>query len=521
MESAGRLRKYVQGLTTMSSFTTADRKGDTARGARAIANAQARMWDRATRQRKQEEAKMRQVNDEEDDYRSKAAVHRKEKLSKGLFKLGEGETIIRILKTPKDEERSSPSVWIEYYVHRNVGPKKLTTACGKKVLDDSGPCWLCKVVKLLKEKGKTKLAALLEKQKVYAVQVAVMDEDIGGLRGPLLWPMASGKSAKSLSFKVESIVASKKDYLDHREGYNFTFERQGTGMLDTVYGKTERDEEPSRVPKQIIEKLKPFADVILQYDPENQKQAYYGRVEEDEEKPKRKPVDEDEDEDETPKAKKAAPVDDDDDDEPMPKKRKPPVEEDEDEEEEPAPKKKVKPPVDEDEDEAPTPKKKKPAVEEDEDEEEPAPKKKAKPAADDEDEDLKFPEDEEEESPAPKKKAKPTADEEEDFPEDEDEAPTPKKKKPPVEEDEEEPAPKKKAKPAADDDDESYLNDDEEEEAPKPKAKKKPADDDLDDDLDEAPAPKKRAKPPVEEDEEEEPAPKKKKKPSVEEDEDE
>ena len=133
------------------------------------------------------------------------------------------------------------------------------------------------------------------------------DEDTGGLRGPLLWPMASGKSAKALSFKVETIVSSKKDYLDHKEGYNFTFERQGTGMLDTVYGKTERDDEPSAVPKGILAKLKPFADVILQYDPENQKQAYYGKIEEEEaeEKPKRKAAVEDEEADE-PKPKKKA-----------------------------------------------------------------------------------------------------------------------------------------------------------------------------------------------------------------------
>lgn len=442
---------------------------------------------------------MRQVNDEEDDYRAKAAMHRKEKLSKGLFKLPEGETTIRILKTPKDEERKSPSVWIEYYVHRNIGPKKLTQRCGKDVINDSGNCWLCKVVNLLKEKGKTKLAASLEKQKVYAVQVAVMDEDIGGLRGPLLWTMSSGKSAKSLSFKVETIVSSKKDYLNHKEGYNFTFERQGTGMLDTVYGKTERDEEPSRVPKQIVEKLKPFADAVLQYDPEGQKQAYYGKVEEEEEevnKPKRRPVDEDE-EDEAPAPKrKRLEVAEDEDEEPTPKKKKPVVDEDDDE------------------DEAP-PKKKKPAVEEDDEEEEaPVAKKKKKPAADDEDEDLSFPEEEEEEVPAPKKK-KPVADEEEDYPEDE---PKPKKKKPVVEEDEEdEPQPKKK-KPAPVEDDEAYLNDDEEDE-PKPK-KKKPVDDDLDDDLDE-PTPKKK-KPAVEEDEEEEEAPKpKKKKPVVDEDEDE
>ncbi len=285
--------------------------------------------------------------DEEDDYRSRAAAHRKEKLSKGLFKLPEGETIIRILKTPGDKERNSPSVWTEYYVHRNVGRRKMTLRCGIDAISETGNCWLCKVVQLLKEKGKTKVAAMLDKQKVYAVQVAVWDDDINNLRGPLLWPMGSGKTAKSISFKVESLIGNKKhDYLDHKEGYNFTFERQGMTMTDTVYGAPVRADEPSRVPKQILEKLKPFADVCLQYDSEAQKKAYYN-----------KPDDEDE---EQPVSKMSA---DEDEDEPTPKKRRLEVDEDEDE----APPKKKKPAVEDEEEEAPPKKKKRPVEDEEDD----------------------------------------------------------------------------------------------------------------------------------------------------------
>ena len=65
-------------------------------------------------------------------------------------------------------------------------------------------------------------------------------------------------------------------YLDHEKGYNFDISRKGTGT-NTEYGDTERDDEPSHVSKQILKRLKPFADLsISQYNEEYQKNAYYG-----------------------------------------------------------------------------------------------------------------------------------------------------------------------------------------------------------------------------------------------------
>src|SRR6185503_11017110 len=132
--------------------------------------------------------------DDEDDFRQRAARNQKEKKEAGIFKMQEGETIFRILKTPSDKQRNSPSVWVEYYVHRNVGPKKVgPLRCGKNVADDSGSCWLCAMVEKLQENGKSLPAAEIEKKKAYAIQIAVWDPNLEDMRGPLLWLTSSGR----------------------------------------------------------------------------------------------------------------------------------------------------------------------------------------------------------------------------------------------------------------------------------------------------------------------------------------
>ena len=336
-------------------------------------------------------APKRVVEDDEDDFRQRAVINRKEKKESGIFKMPEGETIFRILKTPRDKERNSPSVWMEYYVHRNVGPKKLgPLRCGLNVADDSGSCWLCSMVEKLRENGKGLAATEIEKKTAYAIQIAVWDENLQDLRGPLLWLTSSGKTAKSLSYKFQTIIGAPaaKGYVDHEDGYNFSIERSGTGLNDTVYGAPERAEERTAVPKGIIAKLKPFADVLPAYDKEAQKKAYYGETAIPAEAPARKRVDED-DEEEQPKRRARAVEDEEDsldnepevdaeeesldeeEETPKPKARKPAVVEDdedgdnleygEDEESEPDE-------VDEEEDVPVAKKKAKKVVEEDDEE---------------------------------------------------------------------------------------------------------------------------------------------------------
>lgn len=455
----------------------------------------------------------REVEDDEDDYQTRAKVYMKEKAQKSSFTMPEGDTTFRILKTPRDESRNSPSVWTEYYIHRNVGPKKWRKPCGVDALTDEGDCWLCKKVASLRAKEETKQAADLERQKTFAVQLAIWEPDLRKFRGPVLWEMRSGKSKKAVSFSVQRIVGGgKKEYLNHKTGFNYTVNRTGLGKLDTVYGPMERDDQPSAVPESILAKLKPFADVIAPYDAEDQKKTYYGQKDDDEGESvqsKKRPSRFEDDEEEV-KPKKRRPVDEDEDDAPPPKKRRPTEDDDSEEEDDAPPPKKKKPaPVDEDEaedlnygddeDEAP-PKKKKPAPVEDEPEEDddapPPKKKKPAPVEDDEDED----------APPPKKKASR-------FDDDEDDAPPPKKRKPePVEEEEEDAPPPKKWRPADDDDDDAPppkkrpIPDDEDEVEAPPK-KHRPADDDEEED---APPPKKRRPTSDDQDEEDEdPRPKK------------
>src|SRR5580765_3071203 len=81
---------------------------------------------------------------DEDDFeerRKQAAVDIKEKMQGAIFKLPVGDTVFRILKTPKGPK--CPSLWVEYYTHGGVGPRNRTLRCGKKVFNDQGSCWLC------------------------------------------------------------------------------------------------------------------------------------------------------------------------------------------------------------------------------------------------------------------------------------------------------------------------------------------------------------------------------------------
>lgn len=247
-------------------------------------------------------------DDEEDDFRQRALLNKKEKQEGGLFKLPEGPTTFRILKTPADKQRGTPSVWMEYYVHRNVGPKKVgPLRCGVEVDSDEGSCWLCSAVEKLRDNGKALVASELERKKAFAIQVAVWSDEINDLRGPLLWVTSSGKTAKALSYKLITIVSAPatKRYVDHEDGYNFSIDRTGTGMTDTTYTAPERAEDRTSVPNGIIAKLKPFSEVLPSYDKEAQKRAYYGEtagsVREEEDSPRRRKPVEDEDEDERPK----------------------------------------------------------------------------------------------------------------------------------------------------------------------------------------------------------------------------
>jgi hypothetical protein len=327
----------------------------------------------------------------------------KTKGKKNRLKLHEGENILRILPTPEGE--STPELFMEYQIHYEVGKDKRSVRCGKDPESGKGKCWLCDVqVPKLRKTKKTQRAEALTAKVVTVVQVATIEDD--KFTGPFLFEPSSRIAGKILN----NIIGSRKrSYTDLKKGYNFTIERTGTGK-ETRYGDPFPDDEPSKVPTSVSEKMKPFDewDELAPYSEKKAKAAYFGEdVEEDEEDEEDTEGIEEDEEDEKPKKKK----------------KKPSKKEDEDEDEDES---------DEDED-----------ADEDEDEDEEKPKKKKKPAKkkaveEDEDEDEDESEDEEDEE---------DSDDEDEDEEDEDEKPKKKskstkkpvkKKKKVVEEDEDE-----------------------------------------------------------------------------------
>lgn len=412
-------------------------------------------------------------------YGDRARARAKDMKSTAWLKLMEGETIFRVLPTPESKKGAMDGMWIEYGLHRDVGPTKTAVRCGKDAVTGEGECWLCDVqIPKLIEKRQTTRAALLEAKKQTLFQVAkviVRDDDTLRFDGPLFFTPSKTVAADLLT----TIIGNKRhDFTDPKKGRNITISRTGTGRNDTRYGSLVVDSEESTVPADILKKLKPFTDLqeIPKYSEAKQKAAYQGRDEvvedEDDEIDEVEEDDEEEDEEEiaaakaskkakttasAKKGKKSPPPEDEEDED-----------EDDEEEDEPAPPKKGKAVT------APSKGKKTPLPVEDEDEED------DDLDLDDDDED----EEDEEDEVVPPKKGKTTApakkgkqappEEDEDGEEDdadedeEDDDPKPPPKKTAV-------AASKKGKKAPPTEDDEEEEDDAEEDASVPPPKKKGA----------------------------------------------
>jgi hypothetical protein len=380
---------------------------------------------------------------DEREYARKRAEQRQQS---SWYKLKEGDNTFRILPTPPTA--TVKTNFFEYAVHRDVGPKKQVVRCGINPVTEEGECWLCdvKIPSLRKKKMETRATALAPKAQLL-VQIAKVDDD-GKMTGPFLFTPAKTIADQLLA----SIFGSRKrSYVDPAKGFNISINRTGTGKNDTRYGILEPDQESSKVPQSLLEKLKPFEELkeVPAYSQAKQSAAYLGQdvAEEEEEEPEKlkthkRVAEEDVDNEDVASEEDDIDEDDDDLDEPAPKSKaktsKKVVEEDVDEEDideddddldEPAPKTKAKaskkvvepdPDVDDDEDIPDD------LDEEDaEDEPEPAPKTKAKASKKVVEEDVDE-EDIDEDEPAPKskakasKKAKPEPEDIEEDPADED-----------------------------------------------------------------------------------------------------
>lgn len=355
----------------------------------------------------------------DDDYKARARKRASERSDSSWFKLKEGNNTFRILRTPVG--KNTPSVYYEYKIHRDVGPKRRKLRCGKD-LDGNGNCWMCdKQIPKLESAGKATRAAALEAGEEMVVQVAIVKDNDGEPKfvGPKVFSPSRTVGTQILT----SVLGGKRDYVDHKKGYNVSLSRTGTGKMDTRYGVLDRDDEPTEVPDSITDKLVPFSKLkeVPVYSEDAMKAAYFGREEEDDE-------DENEEEDEVSKSGEDG------------------EDEDEEEDEKPAPKAKGKKAKDVDEDEEDEDE-----LEDAEDEEEEKPKPKGKAAAkkkdeeeddedladlddDDEPDDIED-EDEEDEKPVAKakgkgKKAEVEEEDEEDSEDEDEEEEKPKRKSP-------------------------------------------------------------------------------------------
>src|ERR1700761_4318477 len=241
------------------------------------------------------------MSKEYDDYKGRAGK-RPPSSGKKKFGLVVGDNEFRIAKTPKGKK--SPSVWMEVAMHSDVGSEKKYLRCGKDPETAKGNCYICdKVIPRLLKRGKDSRASALQPQTKLIVQV---------------WPVINGKPkgpakifepSKKVGDNIMTLINNKKrDVVDHVKGYNLTINRTGTQKNDTRYSAIEKDDDPSKVPSELVEKLVPFDrhPDLYPYDEKMMKAALgesSGDDDDEDDEPKKKrrgrdDDDEDEDDDE-------------------------------------------------------------------------------------------------------------------------------------------------------------------------------------------------------------------------------
>lgn len=211
-----------------------------------------------------------------DDYKARAKKMGEQRKEKANITLKEGDNCLRVLPTPAG--KTSPEVVMEYQVHYEVGPNKVTCRCGHEPGSDDGDCWLCdKKAEELRKAGKAGRAEKLAPSVCVVVMASVVTEDDDGkieFGKPKPW-RPSGKVAGTLMTQI--LASKKRDYVHLKKGYNINISRTGSGFKDTRYGPIEPDDEPSKVPSAIVKLLKPFDAVINEYNEDQQKAAYAGK----------------------------------------------------------------------------------------------------------------------------------------------------------------------------------------------------------------------------------------------------
>ncbi len=202
---------------------------------------------------------------------AEAAKRLKERTAKKRFKFPEGETVFRVLPNVTGQDKLE---YLEYNMHSGVGPRKSYVRCGKKALGGGGSCWLCDdTIPKLEASNKAshrQLAEAMARRGKFATQIAVREAD-ETYSGPYFVELPQSVANQLLGF------LSHRDISHPTQGYNLILSRSGTGKTDTRYSSLERDEEPSEVPEDLIEKAKPFSELVRRYDEAAMQAAYYGQ----------------------------------------------------------------------------------------------------------------------------------------------------------------------------------------------------------------------------------------------------
>src|SRR5690606_25467325 len=151
--------------------------------------------------------------------------------------------------------------YIEFCVHRDVGPDKLLVGCGKDI-EGEGNCWLCDVkipdLENSRSAQKREMARTIQRREQFLVQVSSYDPETQKFSLPKPWWVSTGsgipgRQGRSLAITVQSLLASSKiSYDDPIKGRNMNIERTGTGPRDTRYNVLPPDETPTKLPKSAL-----------------------------------------------------------------------------------------------------------------------------------------------------------------------------------------------------------------------------------------------------------------------------
>lgn len=206
----------------------------------------------------------------------KAAQERAKSLKEGdSFKLTEGLNCFRLMP---DKRGMKYPPYVEILVHRNVGPDKWFGRCGHEI-DGSGKCWLCnvKIPELQKssQSSKQMMAETLASQEQMICQVSRYDPDTKRFSAPKPWWVSNARTVRPLL--LSKICDTRYSFDDPVKGYNLNIERSGMGPRNTTYDPPVRDEESTKVPQEVLNKIKAWSEFVPKYNEADMQAAYYGR----------------------------------------------------------------------------------------------------------------------------------------------------------------------------------------------------------------------------------------------------